>query len=147
MPDARPDTRRSTARTRARSSSNANGFTTVHGILPAASANDLTAPVRIDVSSSAFPERLGLFGTAIITVGVRQDVAVVPAQAVLRDDITGLSQVALVSEEKVLWQPVTTGLAQGGRVEITQPALQPGTQVIVQGQVGLPDGAPVHVEP
>lgn len=120
---------------------------TVHGILPAASANDLTAPVRIDVSSSTFPERLGLFGTAIITVGVRQDVAVVPAQAVLRDDITGLSQVALVSGEKVVWQPVTTGLAQGGRVEITQPALQPGTQVIVQGQVGLPDGAPVHVEP
>jgi multidrug efflux pump subunit AcrA (membrane-fusion protein) len=119
----------------------------VHGVLPAASTNDLTASVRIDVSSSTFPERLGLFGTASITVGVRQEVAVVPAPAVLRDDITGVSQVALVSGEKVHWQRVTTGLAEGGRVEITQPALQPGTQVIVQGQVGLPDGAPVHVEP
>jgi len=120
---------------------------TVHGVLPAASANDLTAPVRIDFSSSTLPERLGLFGTAIITVGVRQEVPIVPAPAVLRDDITGLSQLAVVSQGKAHWQRVSTGLAQGGRVEITEPPLQPGTQVIVQGQVGLPDGAPVQVEP
>jgi HlyD family secretion protein len=120
---------------------------TVHGILPAASANDLTAPVRIDINSSTMPERLGLFGTAIITVGTRQDVPVVPAPAVLRDDVTGVSQVALVSQGKAHWQRVTTGVAQGGRVEIAQPPLQPGAQVIVQGQVGLPDGAPVQVEP
>lgn len=120
---------------------------TVHSILPAASANDLTAPVRIDINSSTMPERLGLFGTATITVGTRQDVLVVPAQAVLRDDVTGVSQVALVSQGKAHWQRVTTGVAQGGRVEIAQPPLQPGSQVIVQGQVGLPDGAPVEVEP
>jgi len=119
----------------------------VHGILPAASANDLTAPVRIDFSSSAPPERLGLFGTAIITVGTRQDVPVVPAPAVIRDDVTGDSHVALVSQGKAHWQRVTTGVAQAGRVEIVQPPLESGAQVIVQGQVGLPDGAPVHVEP
>jgi len=39
---------------------------------------------------------------------------------------------------------VTTGPRAGGLVEIVTPGLASGTQVIVSGQVGLPEGALVH---
>src|SRR5207253_3096659 len=41
----------------------------VHAILPAASSENLSAPVRIDVAALPGPVALGLFGTARITVG------------------------------------------------------------------------------
>jgi multidrug efflux pump subunit AcrA (membrane-fusion protein) len=119
----------------------------VHAVLPAASATDLIAPVRIDFESGALPEALALFGTAAITVGARPGVPVVPAAALLRDDVSGVTQVAVVSEGKVHWVQVTTGVVQGGRVEIVAPPLEPGTVVVVQGQVGLPEGAQVAVQP
>ncbi len=121
---------------------------TVHGVLAAASAADLAASVRIDLAKGSMPKALGLFGTAVITVGERRDVLVVPQAAVLRDDINGQQRIAVVSPGgKAQWVQVTLGAVEGSRVEITAPALQPGTQVVVEGQVGLPEGAPVQVTP
>jgi multidrug efflux pump subunit AcrA (membrane-fusion protein) len=120
----------------------------VHGTLAAAVASDLTVPVRIDLVP--LPPRLpvGLFGTARITVGERRNVPVVPAAAVLRDDVTGVSRIASVSGEgRVHWVTVTTGLVEGERVEILSPELGAEERVIVSGQVGLPEGAPVDVQP
>jgi multidrug efflux pump subunit AcrA (membrane-fusion protein) len=42
---------------------------------------------------------------------------------------------------------VTAGAAEGGLVQIVSPQLDAGTRVIVAGQVGLPDGAPVRIVP
>jgi multidrug efflux pump subunit AcrA (membrane-fusion protein) len=120
----------------------------VHGTLAAAAGTDLTVPVRIDLRP--LPPRLpvGLFGTARITVGERRNVAVLPQAAVLRDDVTGVSRIASVSPEgKVHWVTVTTGLVDGDRVEITSPELGPEQRVIVSGQVGLPEGSPVDIQP
>jgi multidrug efflux pump subunit AcrA (membrane-fusion protein) len=65
---------------------------------------------------------------------------------VLRDDLTGIERVAVASaDNKLHWQEVTTGVRSGGWVEIRQPALAPGTRVVIQGQVGLPEGAPLQV--
>jgi len=66
---------------------------------------------------------------------------------VLRDDVSGVTQIAVVSQGKARWLRVTTGVTQGGRVEVLQPPLEPGTLVIVEGQVGLPEGAQVAVQP
>ena len=35
----------------------------------------------------------------------------------------------------------------GGLVEIVSPAMAPATAVIVTGQVGLPEGSPVRLQP
>ena len=119
---------------------------TVHGILPTASTENLNAPVRIDLPG--FAGGIGLFGTAHITVDVRRDVPAVPAAAVLRDDVYGTARVAVVTaERRVQWVTVTTGASEGGLVEIVAPSLVPGTRVIVAGQVGLPEGAPVRPAP
>jgi multidrug efflux pump subunit AcrA (membrane-fusion protein) len=115
----------------------------VHGILPAASSENLSAPVRIDLASS--PGGIGLFGTARIAVGERRDVSAIPEAAVLRDDVYGTARVAFVTaDRRTHWVTVTTGTVQDGMVEIVAPPLAPGATVIVAGQVGLPEGTPVR---
>jgi len=120
----------------------------VHGILPAASTENLSAPVRIDFARTSGAIGIGLFGTARIIVGERRDVPVVPEAAVLRDDVYGTSRIAVATaDHHAHWVTVTTGVRDGGMVEIVTPSLTPGTTVIVAGQVGLPEGAPVRPQP
>jgi len=121
----------------------------VHGLLPAETNGAMSVPVRIDighnVQTAGSPIQTGLFGTAEITVGEKFGVAIVPATAVLRDDISGISRIALVSSAGVVhWQNVTTGVAQRANVEIIYPALASGQRVILSGQVGLPEGSKVR---
>jgi len=120
---------------------------TVHGLLPGADAGDLTAPVRIDLVEPPPFSTAGLFGTARITIERRADVPVVPAAAVMRDDVSGVVRLGLVSESETLhWVEGTTGLAAGGRVEIVTPKLEVGQAVVTTGQVGLEEGTPLTVE-
>lgn len=120
----------------------------VHALLPAASSENLSAPVSLDFTGGDAPVEVGLFGTARIVVGIRRDVVVVPAAALLRDDVYGTSRVALVGEDGIAhWVAVTPGLVAGARVEIAAPRLAIPGRVIVSGQVGLPEGARVRVEP
>ena len=115
----------------------------VHGILAESGPSDLTAPVRIDIDPAA-GAAVGLFATARITVAERRDVPAVPDAAVVRDDVTGASRVAVVGAEgKAHWIAVTPGIVQGGRTEIAAPPLDAATRVIVSGQAGLPEGTPV----
>jgi RND family efflux transporter MFP subunit len=119
----------------------------VHGVLPTASAENLNAPVRIDFSPARRDLRVGLFGTARITVGQHRDVLVVPASAVLRDDVTGVARAATLTEQGVVrWVEVTIAARQGDALEVSAPALQPGVRVIVSGHVGLPEGTRVRIE-
>lgn len=120
----------------------------VHSILPLANPAEYSAPVRIDVTSAARPTAPGLFGTASITVAEVPDALVVPAAAALRDDVTGVTRVAVVAQGDVVhWVPVKTGIEDGGAVQILAPSLPPRTRVITSGLVGLPEGAPVRVQP
>jgi RND family efflux transporter MFP subunit len=121
----------------------------VHGLLPADTNSIMTVPVRIDFSTdlqtAGAPIQTGLFGTVEIIVGEKFAVPIVPAAAVLRDDISGVSRVALVTPAGLThWVNVTTGATQGGNIEIKYPALTPGQRVIVSGQVGLPEGSKVR---
>jgi RND family efflux transporter MFP subunit len=121
---------------------------TVHDVLPAGTGSDLTVPVRIDFPAGPRALSVGLFGTARIRVGEHPDAVTVPDAAVLRDDVTGSTRVALVGADgKAHWVAVTAGLSQGGRTEIVAPALAPDARVITAGQAGLPEGAPVAVSP
>lgn len=122
---------------------------TVHSLMPADSNGSMAVPVRIDVGrnvqTAGGPIQPGLFGTAEITTGQKSGVPIVPATAVLRDDITGISRIAVVSAKgRVHWLTVTAGATQGGNVEIVTPAIAAGQRVIVSGLVGLPEGSKVR---
>ena len=118
----------------------------VHSILASGDAAAFDVPVRIDLRKP--PRGVGLFGTARVTVEERAGVPVVPAAAVLRDDVSGTSRLATVTPEgKARWIEVRTGAEQGGEVELLPPAPAEGERVITAGMVGLPEGAPVEVRP
>ncbi len=119
----------------------------VRTLLPSANPADYTAPVRIDFQGAESQLPLGVFGTARITVGRRENVLVVPEAAVLRDDVTGVSRLAVVQEGRAHWLVVTTGAREAGRTEILSGRLAEGDRIVVSGQVGLPDGSPVSVQP
>lgn len=117
---------------------------TVHGLLPA-DTSAMSVPVRIDLLPSAGAMPIGLFGMAHITVDQRTGVTIVPASAVLRDDINGITRMAVVAADgRAHWVTASVGIQRGDAVEITSPVLQPGTRVILSGQVGLPEGSHVR---
>lgn len=117
----------------------------VHAVLPATSTGGFSAPVRIDLAATG-PRTPGLFGTASIVVAEVRDALVVPAAAVLRDDVTGTARVAVVTAGGTArWLDVTTGVEEDGAVQLLAPAVTPGTLVITGGAVGLPEGTRVEV--
>jgi RND family efflux transporter MFP subunit len=118
---------------------------TVHGILPSANPADFTGGVRIDFpGATRLP--LGLFGSARIVVGERRDALVVPDAAVLRDDVSGVSRIAVVAGNKLHWIPVTPGLRQDGFTEISGAGLPAEGQAVVSGMIGLPEGKSVAIQ-
>ena len=120
----------------------------VHSILANANPADLTIPVRIDPHPPVPGLGVGLFGQVRIVVGERANVPVLPAAAIILDDITGKARIALVTPQgKVHWVDVTLGLSEDDKVEIREPKLPEGARVIVAGQTGLPEESPVSVEP
>ncbi|MBK5186966.1 MAG: efflux RND transporter periplasmic adaptor subunit [Gemmatimonadaceae bacterium] len=120
----------------------------VHGFLPA-DTSTMSVPVRIDLQlSGAAAVPIGLFGTAHIAVAQRANAIIVPAAAILRDDVNGTTRVAVVDAGgRARWTTVSVGVQQGNDVEILSPPLVQGTRVIVSGQVGLPDGSHVVEAP
>jgi HlyD family secretion protein len=113
---------------------------TVHAVLPGANPVDFTGSVRIEFLRPAPRLAVGIFGTAAVLVSQHRGATVVPEAAVLRDDVSGVSRVAVVDQNRAHWVNVTSGLRQQGLTEILAPALAPGQRVIVSGQVGLPEG-------
>lgn len=119
----------------------------VQGLLPMASSQNFSAPARLDFRPARKDVPLGLFGTASIVIAQHDGATVVPARAVLRDDVTGVTRVAVVeSSGAAHWLTVTAGVREGNRVEIVKPAIAVGMRVITDGQVGLPEGAKVVVQ-
>ena len=116
----------------------------VHGFLPS-DTSAMSVPVRIDLRNDITAVPIGMFGTAHIVVGQRNAAAIVPAAALLRDDVNGITRIAVVAADgRAHWVTVTVGIQQGDAIEITAPSLAPGSRVIVSGQVGLPDGSRVR---
>lgn len=119
---------------------------TVHSVLPGDTGVAMTVPVRIDLpkGSTTQPIGVGLLGIGHVLVGVHRDAAVVPRGAVIRNDITGKTRMAVVtSGMRAHWVNVVTGIADSTRIEVVYPPMETGRRVIVSGQVGLPEGAKV----
>jgi RND family efflux transporter MFP subunit len=121
----------------------------VHGLLPTDTSGSMNVPVRIDLRGAPVtggaPIQAGLFGTAQIVTGEHTGVPTIPAASVLRDDISGISRVAIVTADGTAhWVTVTTGPMQDDRIEVISPRLTAGQRVIVTGQVGLPEGSRIR---
>lgn len=110
-------------------------------ISPTVDAASGTARLTLTVPSSDGRLRPGMFGKLEIVYEVREDALLVPEEAILDDDETS---VFVVTDGQARRRDVKTGLSSDGQVQVVA-GLAPGDAVIVVGQSGLKDGAPVTV--
>ena len=101
-------------------------------------------PVEVWIEGEAASGlREGMVASVALSSARKSPQIVVPASAVFRrDGATHVFRVEADSRARLV--AVTTGLASGGRVEITS-GLSVGDEVITHGQFALGDGAPVEV--
>jgi multidrug efflux pump subunit AcrA (membrane-fusion protein) len=119
----------------------------VKRILPTAGSTDQASLVWLTPTSGAFPD-LDRYTTVAIKTGAPRRAVVVPDSALVQDDLTGKSSVALVSaENRVIWTVVELGARSDGGHELLSPRIAPGSRVIVAGQAGLPDSTLVEASP
>ena len=110
----------------------------------------LSRPAAVEAGTATVPVRLGFAGPAAIPVGtpVQVDIAaeqhdnvvLIPAVAIVREGEETFAFVA--SEGKARRCPVRLRLTDGTNVEIVS-GIKAGERVIVDGQAGLPDDAPI----
>lgn len=95
---------------------------------------------------TVYPElRSDMFGNADIVIGQHDDVFLVPDQAVVRDDESGVHTIVeavgdslgVIREVKVDTETPTT-------VAISGEGLRAGMHIIVEGHYGLPDSTRIH---
>jgi len=116
----------------------------VHGIVPSDTGSLAAMRVRLDLDRASTPPTVGLFGSATIVVGQHVNATVVPAAALVRDDITGVTRIALVDAHDIAhWVEVTVGVTDSAWAEIVQPSLPLNARVITTGMAGLPDSTRV----
>jgi RND family efflux transporter MFP subunit len=112
----------------------------VSEIAPAGDPNSRTFVVKLDLPSSA-GLRSGQFGRAAIAVG-ETPVLRAPASAVIRRGQMEL--VFVITDERARLRLVKTGKQIGEEVELVS-GVDPGEQVVIQGNSNLVDGQPVAV--
>jgi RND family efflux transporter MFP subunit len=118
----------------------------VAAVMPTFNPNSATAPVRIDFTSgaSAIAETDAPVEVRIVTQQI-PDAIVVPAAALYQDLGENRYHVFMCGADgKAHRTPVTVGIRQGGRVQITS-GLRPGAMVITSGGYALSDGLKVKV--
>jgi multidrug efflux pump subunit AcrA (membrane-fusion protein) len=121
---------------------------TLERVLPSAGAGDQAVLAWLAPATSPADPQLGRFGTARIRVGAAHRAPAVPDSALVEDDLTGQTRVAVAGADgRAHWQAVEIGAGADGWHEIRSPALPAGTRVIVEGQHGLPDGTRVRLAP
>ena len=126
---------------------------TVPGAEEPVAGKVLTRPAAVDPGGVAADVRIAFDRETTLPAGtpVRVDIVTdehpnalaVPADAVLHEGDQTIVMLA-GSDNKAHKRKVSTGLSTAKQVEITA-GLKAGDAVIVQGQQGLPDGAPVSI--
>jgi len=119
---------------------------TVTRILPAADAGDQSTIAWLSPENPNSSPEIDRFAVAVITAGPPRRALAVPDSALVQDDLTGETRVALVTPaSQAVWVKVGLGLRAGGWRELITPALAPGSMVITDGQTGLPDSTRVKL--
>jgi multidrug efflux pump subunit AcrA (membrane-fusion protein) len=118
----------------------------VSRVLPFAGEGDQRTLFWLSAKPGGAAPQIGRFGEARIRVGAPYPACAVPDSAIVQDDLTGISSVAVVrADHTTLWTPVVLGPgAMDGWRELKNPALAPGTLIVTQGQRGLPDSTRVQ---
>jgi Cu(I)/Ag(I) efflux system membrane fusion protein len=104
----------------------------VSALLPEVNATTRTLKARIELANAGHRLTPGMFATVNFTPAARQEVLLVPTEAVIQ---TGTRSVVIVAQGDGKFAPVNveTGIESGGRTEIRK-GLEAGQKVVVSGQ-------------
>ena len=115
----------------------------INQVAPVYDPNTRTLALTVTIRNDDHSLMPGMFGTVTIIIGGKDFALVAPQEAVLVQN--GQTGVFVVGPESLVrFQPVQTGLAAEGRVEIVS-GLKTGDLVVVVGQNRLRDGQQVEV--
>jgi RND family efflux transporter MFP subunit len=115
----------------------------VNFISPEVDAKSGTVLVRAALPAGS-ALRPGQFVTLRIVIAEHKDRLVVPVESVVKDK-EGATVIAIVRNDTAVQKPVTTGLRDGGLVEVEADGLQSGMTVVTEGAYGLPRDTRVRV--
>ena len=117
----------------------------VERVLPSVSAADQGRLVWLVPEGGGPPPALDRFVTATIQLSEPHQALAVPDSAIVEDDLTGATRVAVVGADSIAtWATVTPGAHADGWRELVRTTLPAGARVIVVGQHGLPDSTHVR---
>lgn len=111
-------------------------------ISPVIDASTGTSRVTVEVTGGDTPLKPGMFVRVGVVHDTRDDVALVPAEAVIAEDAR--TSVFVVRDGAAERRAVQTGYRDNGRVEI-RSGVAPGERVVVTGQGALRDGSKVQI--
>jgi membrane fusion protein (multidrug efflux system) len=112
-------------------------------IAPTIDPTTRTLRVKARMSNPDGRLRPGLFARADLGVAVRENVAMIPEEAVLQR-ADGAVAYRIVQGARAERRTIKVGVIRAGRVEVSE-GLSIGDQVVVRGQEQLIDGSPVSL--
>lgn len=115
-------------------------------ISPALDPNSTTVEVWVEAPNPDNKLQPGTSAQVDLLARVVPNATVVPLTSILTDSAGAKSVMTVTSDHHAKRQEVTTGIEDGGAVQILT-GLQPGEFVIATGAYGLPDGTKVSPAP
>ncbi|MHB1938334.1 MAG: efflux RND transporter periplasmic adaptor subunit [Acidobacteriaceae bacterium] len=113
---------------------------------PALDPSSTTEEVWVEADNPHGELKPGTTAEVSITAKTIANAVVIPASAILTEQNGQTSVMVVKSDSRAYSQSVKTGIRQGATIQIVS-GLQPGEQVIVAGQYGLPDKTKVKATP
>ncbi len=113
---------------------------------PALDPNSTTEEIWVEADNPKGELKPGTTAQVSITAKTVANALVIPASAILTGSEGQTSVMVVKSDSRAYAQDVKTGIRQGPMIQVLS-GLQPGEQVIVSGQYGLPDKTKVKVAP
>ena len=118
----------------------------VRTVLPQADSTDQSTLVWLALLSATPPPAIDRFGSAAIEVGTPRMSPAVPEAALVEDDLTGETRVAVVEAAgRARWTTLTVGVTKDGWREVISPRLVRGMRIVIEGQHGLIDSTRVEI--
>jgi len=113
---------------------------------PALDPNSTTEEVWVEADNPKGELKPGTTAQVSITARTVASTLVIPAAAILTGPNGQTSVMVVKPDSRAYAQDVKTGIQQGPMIQVLN-GLQPGEQVIVSGQYGLPDKTKVKIMP
>jgi RND family efflux transporter MFP subunit len=116
----------------------------VDRVLTSLTPATLTAPVRVVFASPFEPPLRGAAVDCEILLSTHHGALLVPHAALVASESRNAATVVVAADGHAHVRQIETGIRSGDLVEV-RSGLQAGEEIVVQGQYGLADGAPIRV--